>query len=508
MSLLQIPGEITTPNQKFQTWRNNAIFLENDTDETPIKSSWSSLQPILTDRSNLLQPDLYKENRSPESRLSSCDTPNSLKPLTPLSVKPLKPQSKQVLGLPSPLKNANGDQSLSAGIEEIEREIQRLTSRLAELKLQQAAIEQKRAKGLPDTRVSGKEPSQISRAPSEQRQPRPGRIVAAKFMEQKQSPNPLTEKSSAQPNRRRLTFGPSDLIRFRQELAGKPDVSPFPATQSRRKSCYSKLPEIKEENGKKEIKPEKEKPKGSRSLSPKPRKSAIKPSDTRQGISTVGSKQPIKRTLGNNSHLPSKNLFNETPKKPAAKKPTCRKSGREVASRYSKELPEKASVARSLPGATQRKRSLPENEPPEDEKRGDKKRVSLVKGDLYNGSVTFSHGKSQGPDFLPENRRNIGREIQMARKRWSKPCDKGDKSEKITGKGRRKVLGECPPSPISSTARFLPKIKTVRSTAQSPRDSGCVKRTADGAGKKTYFTEGENEEPDTCQVLCFNDWWT
>jgi hypothetical protein len=63
--------------------------------------------------------------------------------------------------------------------------------------------------------------------------------------------------------------------------------------------------------------------------------------------------------------------------------------------------------------------------------------------------------------------------------------------------------GESPPT-VSTVADVLPKIRTVRCVAETPRDSGAAKRVVDLVGKKPYFCIEEAEAGDSvCQALSF-----
>ncbi|KAJ6745023.1 hypothetical protein OIU79_031211 [Salix purpurea] len=63
--------------------------------------------------------------------------------------------------------------------------------------------------------------------------------------------------------------------------------------------------------------------------------------------------------------------------------------------------------------------------------------------------------------------------------------------------------GESPPT-VSIVADVLPKIRTVRCVAETPRDSGEAKRVADLVGKRPYFCIEEAEAGDSvCKALSF-----
>lgn len=266
MSVLPYPEAINA--QKLQIY-NNATFDDAEDPSSAIKDSWVPLQPISLNQSEPPETDSSKENRSP----AFCKSPISTESHPPTNRmsqgKPLKLLFKQgLVHPPEPIDPKNIDEE----IQQIENEIDRLTSRLAALRIEK----------------SGQDPKTIRRQSV-------GRIVPAKFMEQKQTPAAKkTEESPASVRRRGLSLGPSEIT------ASVRSIKP----ENRRKSCFWKLPEIGEEEEEKERK-------GGRSLSlsPKSRPSARKAVDPRRGISTVGSKKPVKREQSTPTHLQPRTLF-------------------------------------------------------------------------------------------------------------------------------------------------------------------------------------------------------
>ncbi|KAL5976239.1 hypothetical protein ACLOJK_041891 [Asimina triloba] len=290
MSILQYPNTISSPNAKIY---NNAAF--DDASDEVGKASWAPLQSIPIPI-QALDSNSSKENRSPVF-CPSTGLAISQPPDTRISQgKPLKLLFKQgLLSPPPPIEPTK----LDAEIEDIEKEISRLSSRLEALRIEKTS----------------REPKTVDRRQSI------GSIVPAKFMEPKQSSAKKIQESPATLRRRGVSLGPSEIasgVRLRQ--AGKAETA-TPGHPNRRKSYFLKLPEIEEEKGR------------SRSLSPKSRPSVKKLADPRRGISTVGSKKPGKReepTLLTCIH--PKKLFNGGDDPCPSKKPS--KNSRIVPSRY------------------------------------------------------------------------------------------------------------------------------------------------------------------------------
>ncbi|KAJ0110813.1 hypothetical protein Patl1_02165 [Pistacia atlantica] len=411
MSVLQCPD--TLNGQELQIWNNAAFDNGESEDSTAIKGSWSNLHSVYV-------------NQSLESDCRPLQMNSSIKNS---QTKPVKSVSKMMgskIGVEEEEEEKRDERKIDMEIEEIEKEISRLSSRLHVLRLEKIEFKSKAIE-------------------------KRGRIVPAKFMEQKQSfKNLETIKKSAKSkfNRRGVSLGPAEIF----SAAKSKIITPVQSIQSRRKSCFWKLQEIDE------LKVTKERGKSS-SLSPKSRKTAAsKIQPPKQAMTTVGSKKNVKRDDGVLSLIQPKKLFRDGEKSAASKKPL--KPGRVVASRYNQ-------ITNDA-----RKRSL-ENGKEEENNRCDKRRVSR------------------------ENVVNLGPKTETrAKKKWEIP------SEVVVYKG------SSPPS-ISKMGDELPKIKTVQCVDQSPRDSGAAKRVAELAGRKSYFfaadKEVTEEEGSVCQALSFDE---
>ncbi|XP_042519229.1 uncharacterized protein LOC122093027 [Macadamia integrifolia] len=454
MSVIQYPDAINAP--ELQIW-NNAAFDSGDKDESAaMNASWCSLQSISISCSESHESDSSKENFSPDF----CKSNVSLKfstPLKPLQQndatgrtegKPLKLLFKQGILLPSPTKPPSKTENegprdhsnIDTEIEEIEMEISRLRSKLEALRLEKAE------KNLKTT---------------ERRQG----IVHARFVEEKQSSRksatgikieePPATNTGTKFRCRGVSLGPAEIIAgISSRHTGKLEITPIQSIQNRRKSCFWKLEDIKEEVTKQRRR--------SVSSSPKSRLSVSKIQASKQALTTVGSKKFMKRDDSFMSSIQPQKLFKEGEKSVASKKPL--RPGRVIASRYN-ETPVKSTG--NPPKTDQRKRSLPENDRV-DNKRYDKKR--------------FSVGKFQG--FQSEPGRNQVSEKKV-KKRWEIPSEAAiDLKNSFVNESQLSVL---------KVADVLPRIKTVRCTDESPRDSGPAKRVAELIGRKSYFSVEETE---------------
>ncbi|KAK3184236.1 hypothetical protein Dsin_031522 [Dipteronia sinensis] len=460
MSVLQYPD--TLNGQELQIWNNAAFDNGESEDFTAIKGSWSNLQSMYVNQS--LESDCSKENLSPVSMNSPVSTLKSSIPIKPLQVnssvkmsqtKPLK-STVSVIGS----KNGNEEEEenrderkIDMEIEEIEKEISRLSSRLEALRIEKIDV-------------------RFKSNTTEKR----GRIVPAKFKEQKQSfknveslkkvEDSLLLSAKSKLNRRGLSLGPAEIFsatRSRQSF-GKPEhTTPLQSIQSRRKSCFWKLQDIDE------LKVTKERGK-SLSLSPKSRKTAAsKVQAPKQAATTVGPKKQLKKEDSLLSLIQPKKLFKDGEKSvPPNKKPLL-KPGRMVASRYNQFTNDA------------RKRSLPENDT-EQSNRCDKRRVSR--------------------ETLPNSARIQKSETRL-KKKWEIA------NEVVGHKG-----SSSPTSVSKMVGEVLPKIRTVQCVNESPRDSGAAKRVAELVGRKSFFcadvAEEEEEEEDSeegsvCQALNFDD---
>ncbi|KAM1015834.1 hypothetical protein ACFX2J_045305 [Malus domestica] len=451
MSVVEYPDAINAPD--LQVW-NNAAFDNEDSEggSSFVKASWSELlQPLSLNRSSeSFDSGCSKENLSPEI-LKTPVRVKSLVPFKPLNTNTnLEPISvvakKKGIGEVEEREEKVRDEGkIDAEIEEIEKEISRLNSRLEALKLEKAGRNEKAVE-------------------------KRGRVVAAKFMEPKQSVKNLdglkkieSLMMSVRPkvNRRGMSLGPSEIIagaEFRRP--SKLEITPVQATQSRRKSCFWKLQDIDE------LRATKERGK-SLSLSPKSRKTVSKVQAPKQAATTVGgSKRPVKKEDKVLASIEPKKLFKDGAEKSAPAKKTPFKPGRVVPSRYNQ-------IGNSAV-SDGRKRSWPEDDK-DDSKRCDKRRVSLA-------------GKPRG--IGREMSRSQGPECRV-KKRWEIP------SEVVVYQGVAED-GKSP-SVVAEIGDVLPKIKTVRCAIDTPRGSGPAKRVAELVGMKSYFsTNGE-----VCQGLNF-----
>lgn len=434
MSVVQYPEPINTQNLQIY---NNAAFDAGANPSSAMQSSWVRLQSVSVDQPETLESDSSKENRIPAISSKS-------PPLTRRNShgKPLKLLFKQ--GLLSPPLSSEQPEKFDKEIEEIEKEINRLSSRLEALRIEKAAAG--------DSKVTRRQSI--------------GRIVPAKFMEQKQSiaKTPATataaskkkknEQSPAAFQRRGVSLGPSEIasaVSSRQ--SGKPpEITPF--QQSRRKSCFWKLPGIEEEEGTGK--------KGGRSLSlsPKSRLSIGKIVDPRRPISTVGAKKAFK---WEDSSPLTKNSINSI--KP--KKLSFKDEDRVIAGRGRESRPaalESAKKKTSSQSASKNSRVVPSR---------------------YNQTYQAAEKRTPGnlqQNLVPENR---------VKRRW----------DLQGGESKRMESSPSPSSVILEMAEALPKIRAVRlEESISPRDSGPAKRVADLIGRKSYF-----EDDSICQLLSFEE---
>ncbi|XP_057954635.1 uncharacterized protein LOC131148746 [Malania oleifera] len=459
MSIRHYPDTMKAPN--LQVW-NNAAFDNGDSeDSAAIKASWSPMRPMFFNQSESLESDNSKENQSPEMAKS----PASIKSPVPFKLlhqngatgnsqaKPSKIPLKQGIPVtPSVGLKKTGtedevldEKKIDAEIEEIEMEISRLSSKLKALRLEKAERNAKAAE-------------------------RRGRIVPAKFMDQKQSAKNLGFYKTEEPmsagtrvQRRGKSLGPTEIVAgARSRQLSKQEITPVQPMQSRRKSCFWKLQDIDEEKVTKE--------RGKcLSVSPKSRRTASKTQAPRQAATTVGAKTVGKKEDRILSSIQPKKLFKDGEKSVPAKKPL--KSGRVVASRYSQ-------ITQPAGNSAMRKRSLPGNVD-DDEKRMDKKRSSSV-------------GRSRG--VLREMGWGSAAESR-AKKRWEIP------SEVVIHRSEEDESSSF----ITQMPDLLPKIRAVRCNFESPRDSGPAKRVSELIGRRSYFCTEEEEEgaPSICQGLNF-----
>lgn len=458
-----------------QIWNNAAFDKEESEGSAAIKGSWSNLQTSFVSRSSeSLQSDCSKENLSPVFVTTPISVKSSVpKPLhqnttirnargKPLKLlceedqfEPLSVVAKKGFLFQEEGEKVRDETKIDSEIEEIQKEITRLSSKLETLRLEKS---ERNAKTIE----------------------RCGKIVAAKFMEsskQKVKNSDAVKKidetlpsSSAKTKpyyRRGVSLGPSEIVAGAGlRRLSRHEITPIQPIQSRRKSCFWKLQDIDE------LRVTKERRK-SLSLSPKSKKNVSRIQAPKQALTTVSSKRPAKKEDGVIASIQPKKLFRDGEKSTPTKKPV--KPGRVIPSRYNQiaNLPAGKEATNDV-----RKRSLPEDDK-EDGKRCDKRRMSLV-------------GKARAVGR--ECCRSQGTESRV-KKRWEIP------SEVVV---YQSVEDKTPVS-VADIEDVLPKIKNLRCVNESPRDSGPAKRVAELIGrKKSFFCENQNvEEASVCQVLSF-----
>ncbi|WOL03441.1 hypothetical protein Cni_G12161 [Canna indica] len=202
--------------------------------------------------------------------------------------------------------------------------------------------------------------------------------------------------------------------------------------------------------------------------------SVVKASETKKGATTVPSKKSAKEVQSSESIRP-KSLFQESKSVVSSKRPSKTPKVRVVASRYSLAG---TRVATDEPGSKRRKWSLPE----------------LSREKTNSSSLTGSSGSipdceiSQGSEM--EEQMNLDLQIP----------------DNLDVKTNSSSLAHSSPPSIMKIAEMLPKIKTLRSNTESPRDSGCAKRAADLVNRKSFFAVTEGEELNSpCQTLTFHE---
>lgn len=453
MSLLDRPDDIEAPN--IQVW-NNAAFDNGESDVRTL--SWSTVQESYKNLSSeSLQSDCSKENLCP----LSLKTPASVK--YSVSVKPLnrngviensqgKPfkapcmVSAKIYGVKGKEEEEviSKERNIDVEIEETEREINRLATRLKALQIEKAEQNATRT-----TVQKG------------------GRFVPVRSVDPKVSTknsnrvHKMFEDALVEPkigHSRGLSLGPSEIhgsVRVRRQ--GKTELTPAQRIQNRRQSCLPKLLDIDEVKAK-------NRRGNSMSLSPKSRRTVIKAQTVRQPATTIVSKRPVKKD-GVVELIQPKKLFKDIEKSApptSVKKPL--RTGRIVASRYN-QTNESSQVA-----TENRKRSLPGNCKDDGSSRYDKRRSS---SELCQSKA-------------PQSR---------VKKRWEIP------SEIIVL--QQETEEKCLDSSVSKVGDMLPRIRTTRCANMSPRDSGPAKRVAELTEGKTNFFADEEMEASICQKLNF-----
>ncbi|KAK1326958.1 hypothetical protein QJS10_CPA01g01128 [Acorus calamus] len=409
------------------------------------ESSWLPLQYLsLNQSSESLDPDSMKENRSPIPA-----KPNH----------PLKVHFRQ---------DSNGRDrdtaSIDSEIEEIEAEIGRLASRLAALRIKKAEVEMKAAKRTPMT------------------------------------------------DRRGFSLCPMEI-----------------ASSIVRSSSVKKLQEIREEEVTKMSTKKKKKTERQRSFSPESRPSITR----RSAISTVG---PMRTTArehlmpGPASARPSRRGLTLGPSEIAATR-------KKLSFQMSEEDKEPMSNVDRKVRACQRGLSigpmeisrmqcrrkssfvgLPESEEESLGGADPKSRPSATVGSVKStkgrvvasrySKITVGSGSNRRKWSLAEKddgdaKMDVKKRALSVGKSQASLLEK--KMSRITGKGKGEVHPINDSPSITRVAESLPKIRTIRCTVASPRDSGRAKRVAELIGRKSYFTAENELGESACQTLAFEE---
>ncbi|TYK02176.1 uncharacterized protein E5676_scaffold388G00740 [Cucumis melo var. makuwa] len=452
MTLLDRPDDIEAPN--IQVW-NNAAFDNGESDVRTV--SWSNMQDSYKNLSSQpLQSDCSKENLCP----LNLKTPASGK--YPVSVKPLNRNGVVENSQRKPFKTPRmvsakmyGDKgkeeeevickerNVDEEIEETEREINRLATRLKALQIEKAEQKavrtavQRGARFVPIRSVDSKASSKNSDGV--------GKMFEDSLVEPKICKN------------RGLSLGPSEIhggIGARRQ--GKTEITPAQRIQNRRQSCLPKLLDIDEVKAK-------NRRGNSFSLSPKSRRTLIKAQTVRKPATTIVSKRPVKKD-GVFESIQPKKLFKDVEKSvppTSVKKPL--RTGRIIASRYNQ-----TNESSQVP-TENRKRSLPGNCKDDGSSRYDKRRSS---SDL---------SQSKAPQSRVKKRWDIPNEIMILQQEMEETCLES----------------------VSKVGDKLPRIRTTRCANMSPRDSGPAKRVSELIGSKTSFFADEEMEALICQKLNF-----
>ncbi|XP_047969233.1 uncharacterized protein LOC125212962 [Salvia hispanica] len=323
--------DATDSSADLQIW-NNAAFDNGEISEdlAASKQPWGSLKPTLGNPNSSFDSVSDKENQSfasenqnqfpSVSHLPKSASTTPFKALTTVE----SVQRSKMRAIADKGFEKNPVLKIDEEIKEIELQIARLNSRLEALKAE------KESAGAVEKR---------------------GRVVTAKFVEQKQS-NKNDEISNlgirTKANRRGISLGPAEIL-----SAGRRGMSLGPSEifgasksrqmvinntplQSRRQSCLFKLQGIEEERVE------------SCSLSPKSRKFAAK---SRQAVTTIGSRKAVKKEESVLNSVQPKKLFRDGEKSVPNKKVS--RPGRVVASRYNQGTSQASAM---------RKISLPESD--------------------------------------------------------------------------------------------------------------------------------------------------
>ncbi|KAK1280827.1 hypothetical protein QJS04_geneDACA003178 [Acorus gramineus] len=347
--------------------------------------------------------------------------------------------------------------SIDSEIEEIEAEIGRLASRLAALRIKKAEVEMKAAKRTPMT------------------------------------------------DRRGFSLGPTEIA---SSVVGS--------------SSVKKLQEIKEE----EVTKKKKKTERQRSFSPESRPSITR----RSAISTVGPMRTTAREYpmpGPASARPSRRGLTLGPSEIAATR-------KKLSFQMSEEDKEPMSNVDRKVRARQRGLSIGPMEITrmqcrrkssfvgfpefEEESLGPKSRPSATVGSVKSAKgrviasryskITVGSGSNRRKWSLPEKddgdaKMDVKKRALSVGKSQASLLEK--KMSRITGKGKGEVHPINDSPSITRVAESLPKIRTIRCTVVSPRDSGRAKRVAELIGRKSYFTAEKELGESACQTLAFEE---
>ncbi|KAJ3679433.1 hypothetical protein LUZ60_017444 [Juncus effusus] len=460
-------SQFDSPNIQ-KIW-NNETFDGSDGSLAGMSAGCSVLQPISTNRLNSFDLDSCKENRR-------------------VSLMPKKSPARKVKEI--------DESGLDEEMESIEREIQRLTFRLEELKFKKASLVQK-----------------------------PGKIVPSKFMEPKPFSTPI--KSS------NLQIGTPESYKSRRRGVSLGPLEILNRSQSSKKPNLMKLEEIKEE--------EEERKGGKQAKVPNQNLNLINNKSRRRGASLGpleiqnSSKSAKKMSFkkleeikeeGEEKKVPSQNLklINDKSMRrgaslgpleiqnssKSAKKPNFKKLEEikeEIKNPKSNNFksfgpkrgvslgPLEISAITKTPSKHQTKIAKTEEKPPKTVKNGTVGSSSKApfgkskplfdesdKNSVPSRRLSVGKGKSRvvpSRYSLAPGKINIRDEPNSKRRKWSLPGEEGEGDFDTTS---------SPQSVTKIAATLLPKIKAVRIIVESPRDSGRAKRVADLEGKKPFFS--------------------
>ncbi|KAK9085067.1 hypothetical protein Sjap_025478 [Stephania japonica] len=289
MSVVQFPDLVTVP--ELQIWNNEAFDpKEGDDRGGELKENVSP---------GLCRSPVCTKSPMGDKGLDTNGT------VAKSQGKPLKILFKEGLLRPNVFAaesaNARDERKIDAAIEEIEKEIGRLSCKLETLRLEKAGMN-----------------LEAMERPK-------GGTGAAKIGERRKEgvKDFVVPGSDNVTQRRGVSLGPSEIIGvLKLQKKVIQEMTPIQSTQSRRKSCFWKLGEIDEKGSRR----------GSVTLSPKSRTNLPKIQASQRGFTTIGSKKPEKTDNRRLSSIQPKKLFNEGDKSALVKKPI--RSGRVIASRY------------------------------------------------------------------------------------------------------------------------------------------------------------------------------